>query len=154
MAQYYYGLACVPVCVEECWIRCRTVIRITCDASGSPYHTIEVILTPQQGPEDYRFARRQYVVVVHALYFRNSGRAESTAQTIAQLIGIRCERIGLQVAVWNDNESQALETYTEHCATRVRRFPLWNMMSQCRPEGIEHLHAGCVSTPASGGHFA
>ena len=131
LSQYYYGLACVPACVEKYWVRTGITIRLTCDASGSDHHTVAVILVPLEGPDDHQFARREYVVVVHALYFRDSGRAEAAAQTIAQLIGFRCERLGLHVAIWNDHRSQALETYTEHCATSVRRTPPWNMMRRC-----------------------
>ena len=127
MAQYWYGLACVPECVEASWRQNQTAIAITCDASGSPYYTTAVVLTPQPSSQDYLFARRQYVVAVHALYFKKSGRAELTGQTIAQLIGLRCERIGLTITVRNDNESQSLETGAEHSHNRVCRVRPWSM---------------------------
>ena len=59
--------------------------------------SLSFLLTPQEGPEDYVFPRRQYVVVVHALYFRDPARAEAAAQTLAQVIALRCERLQLHV---------------------------------------------------------
>ena len=132
LPKYYYGLTCVPKAVEDYWVRHKINVCLTCDASADEHCTISVILTPHEGPEDYVFPRRQYVVVVHALYFRDSARAEAAAQTLAQIVALRCERLKLHASIWNDNKTQALETYTEHCQTRVRATPPWNMLRRSR----------------------
>ena len=79
VSKHYYGFMCVPLTTESYWIRYNIAIVIDCDASANEHRTIAIMLTPHPGPQDARYPRREYVLVIHARYFEDSARAKSMA---------------------------------------------------------------------------